>query len=436
MGKLNDLVADHSTKPVPDHEKCGGFRLALIIIGVSIALPAFVSGAQLGQQIGIKSSMIAFFIGGLILTVVGSFTGIVAAKSRLTTYMLVKFSFGPTGAHIVNFVLAATMFGWFGVNASLFGEAVLAAFRDLGWTESSDTGVYVMVGSALMVMTTVFGFKAIDKLSLIAVPILIVILVTIMWKSAQAATVDEILAAGSRDMPLGLAISAVAGSNMVMVAALPDIARYLSKSHQAIVAVFIAYVIGEPLILLCSAIPSLVTGDPDLMNIVFALGLGTWALVVMVFATWTSNASNLYGSGLSLAAIFKNVRRWKLTVLSGVFGTAIALGGIIDVFIPFLIFLGVLIPPIAAIYVVHFYAYGEQSYDPAALDDGPPVRYNAFIAWILGSAIAVLATFEHVTISTVPAIDSAVIAAAAYWLCKRYSLAQRVGLGRLEEGAA
>ena len=274
MGKLNDLVADHSTKPVPDHEKCGGFRLALIIIGVSIALPAFVSGAQLGQQIGIKNSMIAFFIGGLILTVVGSFTGIVAAKSRLTTYMLVKFSFGPTGAHIVNFVLAATMFGWFGVNASLFGEAVLAAFRDLGWTESSDTGVYVMVGSALMVMTTVFGFKAIDKLSLIAVPILIVILVTIMWKSAQAATVDEILAAGSRDMPLGLAISAVAGSNMVMVAALPDIARYLSKSHQAIVAVFIAYVIGEPLILLCSAIPSLVTGDPDLMNIVFALGLG------------------------------------------------------------------------------------------------------------------------------------------------------------------
>ena len=416
MSKFNELVLDHSTKPVPPGEGVGGFRLALIIIGVSIALPAFVSGAQLGQEVGIKTAVIAFVVGGLILTVIGCFTAIVASRSRLTTYMLVQFSFGRKGAHVVNFVLAATMFGWFGVNASLFGDAVSAAFQSMKFTSSDNTSLYIVIGSILMTATTIFGFKAIDKLSLIAVPVLIVILVAILSQSVQQTNIEEIMLAGERNMSLGLTISAIAGSNMVMVATMPDIARYLTKRSQAIWAMFVAYVIGEPIILLSSAVPSLVTGDPDLMSIIFALGLGAWALVVMVFATWTSNAANLYGSGLSLAAIFKGVRRWKLTALSGVFGTMLALGGIVDVFIPFLLVLGATIPPIAGIYVTHFYAFGNETYDTESLNSDPPVRYNASFAWGLGIGIGILGSTGHFSLTTVPAIDAILVSAASYWL--------------------
>ena len=420
MRKFNDLVLDHSTRPVPAKEKVGCIRLALIIVGVSIALPAFVSGAQLGQAIGIRQALLAFLIGGLILAAIGSFTGIVASRSRLTTYTLVQFSFGPKGAHIVNFVMAATMFGWFGVNASLFGDAVQAAIQNLNWTSAGNAGFYVLVGSALMILTTIFGFKAIDKLSLVSVPVLIAILVAILVQSLQQTSPENLLQAGDRSMSLGIAISAVAGSNMVMVATMPDIARFLSKRSQAIWAMFIAYIIGEPIILLSSAVPSLVTGEPDLMNIIFTLGLGTWALVVMVFATWTSNAANLYGSGLSLAAIFKKVRRWKLTVLSGVFGTAFALAGIIDLFVPFLLLLGATIPPIAGIYVIHFYAFGNQTYEIDSLVRGPPVRYDAFIAWTLGSAVALLSSAEYTTLSTIPAIDAILVSGLSYWCLKRW----------------
>jgi len=120
------------------------------------------------------------------------------------------------------------------------------------------------------------------------------------------------------------------------------------------------------------------------------------------------------------------------SVVGGSTSALLALGGIIDVFVPFLLLLAALIPPIAAIYVVHFYAFGQQSYNIQALDSGPPVRYNAFLAWIIGSAMGVATTWEYVILTTVPAIDAALISGAGYWLLKRALFAQRLGIGAVE----
>ncbi len=418
MSKFDQLVEDHSTTPVPKEKSVSGFRVALVVVGVSIALPAFLSGARIGLALGFTDAVIAFVTGGIILAIVGSMTAIVASQARLTTYMLVQFSFGPKGAHFVNFLLAATMFGWFGVNASLFGSAVVTALEALDWWIWPNN-VYVIAGSILMVLTTIFGFKALDKLSLFAVPVLIAILVAILFKSSERTTFDALLAAGDYSMPLGLAISAIVGGKMVAVATVPDIGRYLPNKRQAVWGMFLSYVIGAPVVLICSAVPSLVTGEPHLMKIVTGLGLGLWALIVMVFATWTSNAANLYSAGLGLASIFKNLHRWKLTVLAGIFGTFIALAGIVEWFIPFLIILSVMIPPIAGIYVVHYYAMVKQKCDILTLETIPAVNYKAFVAWGLGSGVAFLASRNYFSLSTIPACDAIIVSALTYWLLCR-----------------
>ena len=430
MAKFDDLVSDHSTVPVPVGETVGGFKLMLIIVGVIIALPSFIAGSQLGHEVGLERAVVAFVVGGLILAVTGSVTAVVASRTRLTTYMLVRFSFGDQGANIVNFVVAVTMFGWFGVNAALFGDAVAATLDSFGFSSDGNMSVYIVIGSIVMTATTIFGFKAIDKLSLISVPILFIIIVAILVQSLGQASFDEIMSAGERNLSVGLAISAVVGGDMAMVATLPDYARYVRKRRQAIWAMLAAYGIGAPIIFMAAAVPTLVSGDPNLMNIIVALGLGVTALGIVIFSTWTTNVSNLYSAGLGLAAIFRNVRRWKLTVYSGVFGTAIALAGIMDLFIPFLLVLGATIPPIAAVYTIHFYAFGNQEYDTDSLSDAPPIRYNAFAAWVLGSTVGLISSLELVSLSTVPAIDSIVVSGISYWCLKRYRISQRFGLGQ------
>lgn len=418
MEKLETLVEDFSTAPVPDQATVSGTRVALIIIGISIALPGFLMGAQIGTALGLEKAAIAFTVGGLILASVASLTALVGAEARLSTYMLVQFAFGVHGARLVNTVFAVTMFGWFGVNAALFGDAMVATMREI-YHASGGWSVYVAIGSALMVLTTIFGFKALDRLSLLAVPLLIIILVAIMGVAIMQATPEVLFGAPPQTMGLGLAISAVAGGSMVGAASIPDLTRYISSRKSAVGSMFVSYGIGAPVILLSAAIPSLVTGEADLMKIFLGLGLGLPALFVLIFSTWTSNAANLYSSGLSLAATFRRVKPWKLTLIAGALGTGVALSGIIEVFIPFLITLGVLMPPVAAVYVVDFYLIARRRYDVETLASGPAIRWPAFAGWGSGSAVGLMTANDLLTLTTIPACDSFIVAGLCFYILAR-----------------
>lgn len=415
MSKLENLVEDFTTAPVPGALTVGGTRVALIILGIGIALPGFLMGAQIGTALGLVQGAIAFTVGGLILASVASLTALVGAEARLSTYMLVQFAFGVAGARVVNAVFAITCFGWFGVNAALFGDAMVATASEM-FEHSGGWGLYVAAGGALMVLTTIFGFKALDRLSLLAVPLLVIILAAITTLAILQATPGMLMATRPMDgsMNLGLAISAVAGGSMVGAATVPDLTRYVSSRGGAVGAMFISYGLGAPVILLSAAIPSLVTGEDDLMKIFLGLGLGLPALFVLVFSTWTSNAANLYSSGLSLAATFRKVKAWKLTLIAGVLGTVVALSGIIAHFVPFLITLGVFMPPVAAVYVVDFYLVARRRYNPDALDRLPAVRWPAFAAWGVGSGLGLVTAYDLVTITGIPSCDSFLAAGLAY----------------------
>ncbi len=429
--KVDALMEDFSTAPVPDSATVSGMRVALIIIGIGIALPGFLMGVQIGTALGLKGAALAFIVGGIILAIVASFTALVGARARLSTYMLVQFAFGVSGAKLVNTVFAATMFGWFGVNAALFGDAMVATVDQL-YHASGGWSYYVIVGSALMVLTTIFGFKALDRLSLMAVPLLIIILVTIMGMALTMATPDIFQSPVTPSMSIGLAISAVVGGNMVGAATVPDLTRYISSRRGAVGSMVASYGIGVPVILLSAAIPSLVTGQSDLMKIFLSLGLGIPALFVLIFSTWTSNAANVYGSGLSLAATFKTTKPWKLTVAAGVLGTLVALSGIIHIFIPFLVTLGVFIPPVAAIYVTDYYLIARRIYDVNDLKHRPAIRWPAFAAWILGGSVGMSTAYDLWTLTTIPACDSLLIAGGCYMLLVRLSASAKQKSGRQE----
>lgn len=412
MTTFDQEVDDYSTTPVPQSKTVGGIRISLIVIGIGIALPGFLEGAQIGTAMGIQKAAIAFVIGGIVLAFLGSLTSLVAVRARLTTYMLVQYSFGETGARFVNFILAATMFGWFGVNAALFGNAVFETLRLMyGWTHG-DT-LYIIIGSLLMILTTVFGFKALDRLSMLCVPLLLFILVYILWLSFARSSPAILFAERPAELSMGWAISAVIGGNMVMVATMPDLARYVSSGRQAIFAMIVSFALASPIILLSAAVPSLATGESNLIKIIMSLGFGMSALYVVIFSTWTSNAANLYCSGLSFAATFPKIVRWKLTVFAGILGMLVALSGVVDMFIPFLMLLGIAVPPVAVIFVIDSYTLFRNGYDPAFFRRNS-VRWSAFASWIVAMTVAFMTARNVFHMTTVPAFDAILVSIVAY----------------------
>jgi cytosine permease len=396
--------------PVPESETVGGWRVAMILTGFAISLPSFLSSAQIASALGMRDALLVALLAGVLLCLMGCLTAVVSVRTRLTTYLLVQRSFGRSGAALVNIAIAFVHFGWFGVNASFFGDAMVAGTQEVLGLSGSFVA-FVMVGGVLMAITTIYGFRALDRLALIAVPILALILGTVVIMAVRR---YGIVAAPDptppEPMSFGIALSALIGGNMLTVAAMPDLTRYIRSVRQSVLGMVLSFPVATPLLTMAAAIPVLATGDVDIMKLIIGFGLGVPALLVLILSTWTINSANLYSASLSLTATFPGVAQWKFTIVAGILGALLAVAGILDAFVSFLLLLGAIIPPIAAIYVIDALRGNSTQ---------APVHWPAVVTWCVSAGIALLANAGYFTLTTVPALDATLVASLIYGIWSR-----------------
>jgi len=420
MNSLEKATEDFEHAPVPDHSTVTGWRISVVKIGTVIALPAFMTGAQLGAALGLKTAFYAMIVGGIILGVIAALTGTVAARSRLPTAMINQFVFGQQGAKVVNAVLAISLLGWFGVTASLFGTTLRNVLSNTAGLQFS-AQLYMVFGGVLMVVTTIFGFQALKRLSGVIVPVLFVSLVGVVIVSVRRTSLDQLLAFQGKGMPFGVAVSAVVGGLIISATIFPDICRFARNTGHALLASVLGFVVAIPVVLIVGAIPSVATGENDLFRIMMDLGLALPALIILVFAAWTTNSGNLYSSSLGLSGIFSKTPKWMLCIAAGALGTVLAISGIIDNFIPLLVLLGIAIPPIAGIYVADFFLVRGQRYELEALYARQPYSIPAFAVWVIAIAVAYATSKDLFEITGMAALDSIGVAFFLYALVMRFS---------------
>ncbi|HVK80917.1 MAG TPA: cytosine permease, partial [Verrucomicrobiae bacterium] len=233
---------------VPEELTVPGWRVALIIASFTFSLPGFLFGAQTGLALGFGPGLLASLLAGLVLCAGACLTAIVSVRTRLTTYTLVQRSFGVKGAVLVNLVIAIIHFCWFGVNVSFFGDAMIAA-QTQGYGIPGDFTVFVIIGSIIITITTIFGFKALDRLAMVAVPLVGVILIAVCVNAVYGQSVDL----GPRDNPpvdmsFGTALTAFIGGNMLTVAAMPDLSRFIRTERGAIAGMALSFPLAAPLL--------------------------------------------------------------------------------------------------------------------------------------------------------------------------------------------
>ena len=404
---------DFSRTQVPQDKTYSGIHIGMIIVGGVIGIPAFLQASQVGGSLGLGKATLAFIVGCFILGSLGALTSYVGARTRLSTYMLTEFAFGRSGAKLVNFIIALTLVGWYGVISNVFAEAADLVIQDL-YQLVIPVWVYVITGSSLMIAVTISGFKGIDKLSLFLVPLMMVFLFYAAWLSWEDVASWTQAAPGAEPLSYSIAISSVVGGYIVGVVIQPDYSRFAKSISHAMWAVFIALWIVQALVFFLAAIPSVATGEADLIRIMVTLGIGVPAFLLLLLSSWCSNVLCLYSSGLSMSTILIRAHLWQLILAIGIIGTAIAFMYSENYFISFLVLLGVTIPPVASIYVldVILIRRGECSID--ALTQEAAIDKNAFIAWIVAVLIAYLANAELFSISGIATMDAILVASIIY----------------------
>ena len=403
MTEFNQLTEDYSRHAVPDSATSSGLEISLILVGALITLPVFLVGAKLGASLGLNQAIAAFLCAGVALSVLGAASGVVAAKARLTTWMIIQHSFGKTGAKIVSFCVAVAILGWYAATVEMFARAIHTMTGDQGDMAMSQKFLYLTLASLLMMAIALFGFKGLDKLSKLAVPLMLLLLIALVY---LAMTGFELPAEFTSTMTLQQGISAAIGSFIVGITMFPDICRYARSPKDAVVASGISFGAGVPLVMLFATIPVIFVGEDDFLKVLLIAGLGISGLILLLFATWTTNAYNLYSASLIFASIFERIKKWKLVIAAGIVGTGLAMMPILDNFLHFLHILAVLIPPITGIYLADFFIINKQSFEGSDPDNYAAIRPAAFIAWILGAGIGQLSSSGFITVTTVSAVDA------------------------------
>ncbi|PTM58208.1 cytosine permease [Desmospora activa] len=433
MGKFessNMLFNDYAREPVPLADRKSWLPLALVWIAVGVDLSAVVLGASLIAGLSLQNSIIVISAGSLIVALIGLICSYVGSKSGLSTAMINRFTFGEKGSYLVMIVTSIAMFGWFGVTAGFFGESAQYTIQSVTGLDISPK-ILALIGGLLMTLTAAIGYKAVEKLSMFAVPLMLGMLLSMFFKMySDSENTSALLNTPPEGelISLGTAISLVVGAFIVGCVNSPDIARWAKSSKHAMLSGFFGFLIGNSLMMFVAAFLSKLTGTEDVIQIMLSIGWGGLAVIILILAQWTTNDNNMYSLGLNLSVMFKWAPKPVLTTIAGVFGTAFAVMGVYENFIDFLIILSPFASPIAGIYVIEYFFLNRNRFNMAFLTHQKVKSFywHALIVWGIATTIAFSTTptmdggWGLFTITHIPTLDGILSAAILHLIVGKW----------------
>ncbi|CAN7508949.1 cytosine permease [Caballeronia sp. LjRoot31] len=390
-----------------------GYRIAMILLGIAIT-PVLLSSSSLGSQLSSLALIKVVVIGGIILTILSAITICVGEKARLPTYGIVKYPFGEKGAIAINILLAISLFGWIAVTANMFGHSVHDLLAQQGF--EIPVPLLVAVGCVIFVAATAFGFELLGKVAQFAIPVIALMLCYCVYVAAHGMVP---VPAGFTDMNTGVAVSTVVGTIIVLVATLPDFGSFVHDRKHALIGAVLTFLIAYPLLYWAGATPSGISGKASLLGAMAVFGAVLPAALLLIFATVTGNAGNMFQGTLVVSTLFTRFPKWQITVALGVLAVIVGSMDIMAWFIPFLLFLGIATPPVAGIYIADFLLYRRGGYDARLLTTDPQVKVLTFVAWIIGSLVGFMTVKGVFSFTSIPSLDSIIVACACYAIFSR-----------------
>lgn len=399
-----DLLYDYPTEPVPPEERRGWLSLSFVTAGLAIAMSTLYTGATLATLLTFQDAIIAIICGSLFLLVMAGVMGGIGADRGVTFSVLARHAFGRSGSKIVGLIWAITLTGWYAYQSGFFGQTISIIFPDGALTQVSVATVW---GGLLMMTTAIVGFKALAVLSTIAAPIILFVCLWGAYKALVIGGFEAVSSVPAEPASIGLGITIVIGGWIVGAIMQPDVSRYVTNRGANWIACALAMVVFA-IALFSGMVMVKAAGTETIMEAMVGLGLGVMPLFIVILAQWTSNDNNLYSASLGVTNIC-DIPKWKVAIFLGVVATLIAYFGVTGFFVPFLVFLGIFVPPIGGIIAVDYYLLGKRE----AYTFGPTTQYRQWNLVAIGTVVVAGLISSQIQFG-VGAFNSFVLGAAIY----------------------
>ncbi|MEZ8542861.1 cytosine permease [Vibrio splendidus] len=406
-------IDDFELEPVPEKAKRSWWVISLIWLAIGIDISGLFLGSILSSGIGFEDALLATFIGSGLLAVIAMLCANIGFQAGVSTPLVSSAVFGRNGGKILGFINGISLVGWFAFQADFFAFIMVDALAKYDIIISHLTAL--IGGSVLMMMTAIYGVRALGKLSTYSVPLMVTLItiglfMAVDYQGGAAPSIED-------PLTLGQAISFVMSIWILAAVAAPDIARYAKTRRDAILGAGIGFLVGNSAIILIALILTKMTGTDDLVEVFFTLGLGMAAIIVLVFAQWTTNSSNLTSGGLCMSMVLPKIPRPVLVVIMTIVGIGIAQLGMVNKFTDFLMLLSVTIAPAAGVYIVQYYVLDSTKMSFENIQQVPAWMFRGLASWAFGtafSACTALEFFNLFSFTSISALDGILAAGGIY----------------------
>ncbi|MFO7246290.1 MAG: cytosine permease [Thermaerobacter sp.] len=411
-GNAVHVDPDYPLAQVPASARRNFWSLTVVLLGFTFFTPTMLAGAQVGAAFTFGEFLSVLVVGSLIL---GGYVGAlsaVGAHTGLTTVLMSRYTLGTAGAKWADLLLGGTQVGWYGVTAATFGELVAQAFGLQQYT-----WLLMILGGVLMGITAYYGYRGMEILSYVSVPMLFILA---FWVTARS--LDEVGGwAGMfaqrpvETMTWATAITIIVGTFASGGTQTPNWSRFSKSWQQALLAGLIAFFLGNGVMLFFGAVGAIAFQEADFVNVLMKMGLVFWGLVFMVLNLWTTNDNTAYAFGVAGAEFF-NVPTKKPFIIGGiVIGIILAITGIYNALIAWLSFLGTFIPPLGGVILGDYLFYWRGKLPPLESMRFRTVRWSAVVAYLLGTAAAYFGGLAGIGI---PPLNGIIVAGLALPVCE------------------
>ncbi len=398
FGDENLPDPDYPIDHVPGDERKGLASISAVLLGFVFFAGTLWAGADVGAAMGFGPMLAAMGVGYAILGVyVAALCGI-AAKAGLTTVLLSRYSFGSWGAKFADLLLGGTQVGWFGVTIPLIAVPTAKFF---GVNTPTFTTALILVWGLLHLATAYFGYEGMERLSFVAVPVLVVVgLLSIVIAVGEVGGVSGLFAStGTGGMGFAAAVTIVVGTFISGGTQAPNWARFAADTRVGFWAGLIAFLVGNGFLFVSGAVGGSVydvTPAGDLYEVLAAQGLAAVGLIALILNIWTTNDNAAYAFGVAGSEAFSFDRKRPFILGGGAIGIVLALVGADSLLLPWLSTLGQYIPPLGGVIIADFLLCWRMDVPRMEDVEFTGVRWIAVLAYVVGAVVAIFTAGQFV----------------------------------------
>ncbi|SFB44378.1 cytosine permease [Amycolatopsis marina] len=425
LGTRREVVAqtvvadDYPLTEVPQSARRGLLSLTTVLLGFVFFTPTMLAGAQVATAFRPGALFTVLLTGSLILGTYVAVLAVIGARTGLTTVLLARYTLGSGGSKWADILLGGTQVCWYAVTAAFLSELIVEAF---GW--QGFEWLVIILGSALTGLTAYIGYRGIEVLSALSVPLMFILC---CWVVVRAT--DEVGGLGgfgatepTTVLPWATAVTIVVGTFVSGGTQTPNWSRFARLPRQAFVAAFGSFFVANLLMLVFGAVGALAFAEGDFVSVLLRLNLTVAAVVLLALNVWTTQDNAAYAFGLAGAEL-TGVHGKRPFVVGGIaIAMVLALSGIYEALPQYLVLLGVLIPPLGGTIIGDYVFVWRGKLPPVNRTRFVRFRWTCVGAYATGTAVAFVSDQVEFGLPPVQGILVAIVAVPLF-----ESLARRLG---------